>query len=179
MGYLTVFSTASLVMHGGCYLEYDGGMPSEWLSWYLDAATALHTGPITWGGLGGKGFINTNPYTDTILNYVRFSIDDSTLSSGRNNTITTYLPLPYQLGVNDCVSFARDLASACGLNVPTPAFLASNLVLFLNGANSPTNFGLGLDHPLPWELGFGDDGASASSSTPDDGSTDGSDPAPT
>jgi hypothetical protein len=46
------------------------------------------------------------------------------------------LPLPYQVLVNDCISFARDFATNCGLLTPRLSVLASNLTLELLSMNS-------------------------------------------
>jgi hypothetical protein len=143
MGYLTIFSETGFP-HAGCYLEYDRGMP-EWLGFFPWPSGSSWDNPF----LGGNGRILTDDRESQIEYYIRYWFQDRTLSRARNNVVVDYWPRPYQFLVNDCVTFARDVAAACGLKTTGgPAWVPSSLVYDLKRLNG--NWSQFNKRPLPW-----------------------------
>ena len=142
MGYLTVFSESGFP-HAGCYLEYDRGAP-EWLGFF-----PWPSGDRWDNFLGGNGRILTHDREDQIDYYVRYWFQDKTIAKARMQVVTDYWSTVYQVLVCDCVSFARDLASACGLETTgRPAYVPSSLVYDLKRYNSSwSQFNT---RPFPW-----------------------------
>jgi len=143
MGHLTIFSETG-IPHAGCYLEYDDGGSAEWLGFFPWA-----TG--RWDDfLGGNGRILTMSREDQIEYYVRYWFQDKIIRSARLDVVTSYWSAIYQLWTCDCVSFARDMAGACGLETTGgPAFIPSSLVYDLQRLNS--NYSQFNTRPFPWD----------------------------
>jgi hypothetical protein len=122
MGLLMITSETG-IPHSACLLQWDDGR-SEWLGFE----------PSEW--YGGKGFVDTTDRSDQIDEFVQYQVDDGQLQRGRTNVIAKYYAEIYQIGVNDCVSFARDIARACGvLPYWVPAFTPSSFVKTLATIN--------------------------------------------
>jgi hypothetical protein len=141
MGHLTVFSETG-IPHAGCFLEYDDTGTAEWLGFFPWANGR-------WDDfLGGNGRILTMSREDQIEYYVRYWFQDKPLRSARDDVVTSYWSCIYQVWTCDCVTFARDLAEACGLDVFTPSFIPSSLVYDLKRLNS--NCSQFNTRPFPW-----------------------------
>jgi hypothetical protein len=142
MGHLTIFSETGFP-HAGCYLEYEDGGDAEWLGFFPWARG-------NWDDfLGGNGRILTMSREDQIEYYVRYWFQDKIIRTARLDTVTNYWTTVYQPYVCDCVSFARDLAAACGLETTGgPAFIPSSLVYDLKRLNpNSSDFNT---RPFPW-----------------------------
>lgn len=142
MGYLTIFSETGFP-HAGCYLEYDRGEP-EWLGFF-----PWPSGNRWDNFLGGNGRILTDNRESQMNCYIRYWFPDEIISHARLDVITSYWSTVYQVAVCDCVSFARDMAGACGLKTTGgPAFAPSSLVYDLKRLNG--NWSQFNSRPFPW-----------------------------
>jgi hypothetical protein len=139
MGHLTVYSEAGLVPHAGCYLEYDYGRPPEWLGFEPNAGLVFDS---------KFGVVDTSDQSSYIGNFIRFKIYDKILYDARLAVVTQYLTEIYCFGVNDCCTFAKDLAYEAGLITPLAAYFPTHLVYALKAMNSGYEWN---PSPPPWQ----------------------------
>jgi hypothetical protein len=149
MSYFTVFAETGFP-HAGTLYEYDDGT-SEWIG-FIPAGSVF----------GDPGWMDQTNKVNLIDYYMRFWIDEEILRQARNDVTAAYTyPHAYIVFVSDCVTFAEDMAEACGLNfAPRPQLTPTALVVNLANQNpmaigpiyasgSIVNYN---DRPFPFDL---------------------------
>lgn len=107
MGYLTVTSETGF-FHAVCLLEI--GQHTQ--AWY-GFKPKQHRSPY------GPGHIDTSNREENINHYARFEVKDVTLKAAIKKIVEgKYKNTEYVGSVVDCVTFAADMAGACGLKLP-------------------------------------------------------------
>lgn len=115
MADLLVIAELTPPPHNACRLGFDRRAPL-WLGFQPN-----------WGNAVGAGRIETRPRTDEHHHFARFSVEgDTVLTEARHKVFReweagekineeNYEARNYYPFVRDCVTFARDVAEACGL----------------------------------------------------------------
>jgi hypothetical protein len=137
MGYITFFSETG-TPHAGVFLQYHRSSDTEWLGFWPGNSM-----------FGAYGRVLTTNESASVEFYIRFAFEDSLIVRARNKVITDYYSGFYFLGVCDCVTFARDMAEACGLETAGWTYVPSSLVYDLRRFNGYyTDFN---GTPRPWD----------------------------
>ncbi|NNF38339.1 MAG: hypothetical protein HKN71_06715, partial [Gemmatimonadetes bacterium] len=112
--------------HIACHLRWDRGKTS-WIGWQPVKGGAYWSPEDV-----GRGWIEREDKdaAGKVNHYVTFRVADADLDRARHGIHRDYVALDdtYGFGMRDCVTFARDVAEYCGLDVG--GLLGINLDLF-------------------------------------------------
>lgn len=101
--------------HIACRMEYDDGRV-RWVGWQPVKGGAYWSRDDV-----GRGFIETEDKeaAGKVNNYVTFRVSEAELDRADHDMVKYYVAGDdtYGFGLRDCVTFARDVASYCGLKV--------------------------------------------------------------
>ena len=101
--------------HVACRLRWDDGRTS-WVGWQPVKGGAYWTPDDV-----GRGWIEREDKeaAGKVKHYVTFRVSDGDLDRARHGMTRDYVALDdtYGFGLRDCVTFARDVAEYCGLEV--------------------------------------------------------------